>query len=341
MDNLVHLHDPFADNIPEQVEHWLARLPGAIQIRLNGADAGRTRALVTLLHGNEPSGLRAIHAWLRQGREQIEAQLATNLVLILANVEAARTPPLFHHRQLPGLRDLNRCFRAPWTDAPGRLAQSVLATLVECGPEAVVDLHNTSGRSPAFAVAAIDDARHRTLAGMFCNHLIVTELRMGALMDSAETLFPTLTVECGGAHDPAAHQCAAEVLRRFGSRPSLFSPQPATGTLHVFHNPVRVELAPGASVSFSTEQPADVILDANVQARNFGVTMPEERLARLRDGQAGLLSVRDHRGRPVFSELFQISGYYLTPRVPLRLFMATDRADIARSDCLFYIARAQ
>lgn len=340
MDNLVHLYDPFSDDIPEHVEQWLQRLPGAVQTPFEGADPTRTRALVTLLHGNEPSGLRAIHAWLRAGREHIEAQLATNLVLIIANVEAARTAPLFHYRQLPGQRDLNRCFRAPWPDAPGRLAQSLLATLVSYGPEAVIDLHNTSGRSPAFAVAAIDDARHRTLAGMFCQHLIINELRMGALMDSAETLFPTLTIECGGAHDPAAHQCAADVLHRFGSHPGLFAARPATSTLQVFHNPIRVELAPGASISFKTKQPADVVLDANIQAYNFCVAQPGERLARLRDGQAGLLSVRDHRGRPVFSELFQIVHTHLTPRLPLRLFMATDRADIAASDCLFYVAPA-
>src|SRR5690606_33627744 len=176
----LHRINPFATPWPAQPEDWLAALPGPSLIHLHGADPTRVRVLVTLLHGNEPSGLIATHQWLREGREAVESTLATDLVLILASVEAARTPPRYSHRHLPGQRDLNRCFRAPWHDAPGRLAQAILAELVALGPEAVIDLHNTSGRSPAFAVAALDDQRHRTLAGMFCDHMIVTDLRLGA-----------------------------------------------------------------------------------------------------------------------------------------------------------------
>src|SRR5690606_1394365 len=240
----------------------------------------------------------------------------------------------------PGQRDLNRCFRAPWHDAPGRLAQAILAELVALGPEAVVDLHNTSGRSPAFAVAVLDDQRHRTLARMFCDHMIVTDLRLGALMECAETLFPTLTMECGGADDANAHALAGDVLRRFGGRKELFAAQPATDTLRVFRNPVRVELTPGASLSFDAGSGADVTLSHDIQARNFHVSQPGDVLAWLRDTREIRLSARDHRRRRVLHDLCTIRHDALTPRVPLRLFMATGRADIAASDCLFYVSPA-
>jgi len=42
----------------------------------------------------------------------------------------------------------------------------------------------------------------------------------------------------------------------------------------------------------------------------------------------------------VLHDLCTIRHDALTPRVPLRLFMATGRADIAASDCLFYVSPA-
>ncbi|MBZ2188311.1 succinylglutamate desuccinylase/aspartoacylase family protein [Alcanivorax sp. JB21] len=325
--------------LPATAEAWLAGLPGPVMLRYPGVDRTRVRALVTLLHGNEPSGLRAIHGWLSGAAAAPPP--ATDLVLIIANVAAARLPPRYNHRQLPNERDLNRCFRAPWQDGPGQLAQAILSALVALGPEAVLDLHNTSGASPPFAVAAIDDARHRAFAARFCDHLIVTDLRLGALMEAAEHLFPTLTIECGGSGDPRADAMAATVISRFADSPALFAAQPATDTLTVFRNPVRVELAPGASLSFDPSEVADVMLRTDIQQHNFGLALPGVALASLgRDG-LGHLVARDHRGRPVLTELFEARAGTLTPRQPLHLFMATARADIAASDCLFYVAPAQ
>ncbi|MCH8544503.1 MAG: succinylglutamate desuccinylase/aspartoacylase family protein [Alcanivorax sp.] len=333
---------PHGQPLPATAEAWLAALPGPVMVRYPGVDRTRVRALVTLLHGNEPSGLRAIHHWLSD-RTANAARLpppATDLVLIIANVAAARLAPRYNHRQLPEERDLNRCFRAPWQDGPGQLAQAIISELVALGPEAVLDLHNTSGNSPAFAVAAIDDARHRAFAARFCDHLIVTDLRLGALMEAAEHLFPTLTIECGGSGDPRADAMAATVVERFAANPALFAAQPATDTLTVFRNPVRLELAPGASLSFDPSEAADITLSADIQQYNFGLARPGVALARLGPGGLSHLVARDHRGRPVLGELFDARAGVLTPRQPLHLFMATARADIAASDCLFYVSPA-
>ena len=329
---------PHLQPLPPTAEAWLASLPGPVVMRYPGVDRSRVRALVTLLHGNEPSGLRAIHQWLSTATDAQPP--ATDLVLIIANVAAARSPPRYNHRQLPDERDLNRCFRAPWQDAPGQLAQAILGELVALGPEAVLDLHNTSGSSPAFAVAAIDDARHRAFAGRFCDHLIVTDLRLGALMEAAEHLFPTLTIECGGSGDPQADAMAATVLARFAASPALFDAQPATDTLTVFRNPVRLEIAPGASLSFDPADGADITLSADIQQHNFRLALPGAALATLGPAGLGHLVARDHRGRPVLGELFADQAGVLTPRQPLHLFMATGRADIAASDCLFYVCPA-
>ena len=49
-----------------------------------GRDSSRTRVLVTLSHGNEPSGVEAVHGWL-----QAEQVPAVNVVVILGAVQAA------------------------------------------------------------------------------------------------------------------------------------------------------------------------------------------------------------------------------------------------------------
>ena len=76
---------------------FLRLLAGPTWICLNGQDPSRTRAVTTLLHGNEPSGTRALHRFLLS-----EQQPATNVMALVASVEAALAPPGFAHRMLPG-----------------------------------------------------------------------------------------------------------------------------------------------------------------------------------------------------------------------------------------------
>ena len=330
---LIRLTATDLPDIPDPLG-WARALPGPCLIDLPGEDNSRCRAMVTLLHGNEPSGLMAINAWLREQRHPPRTRLA----LIVANLDAALNEPAFTHRQSPGERDLNRCFRPPWDDRPGRLAQSIIATLVDLAPEAVIDMHNTSGRSPAFAVSILDDPRHRALAGLFSDHLVVTDLRLGALMDVAEHLFPTLTLECGGAHQPASHQVALHALARLAGEDNLFGQQPASGVPRVYHNPVRVELTDSARTRYGSEG-AGLALREDIEDLNMTRVEPGETLAQLSHGLASLVA-RDHRGRSVLNELLTADKNCLTPKRPVYLFMATPNVAIARSDCLFYLAPA-
>ena len=106
---LHHWHNPASAEVANSHHTFLAQLPGPTVIHVDGEDRARTRVIVTLLHANEPSGLKAIHQLLRQGIKPV-----VNLKLFIVSVGAAKTPPLFTHRMLPGKRDLNRCFRAPY-----------------------------------------------------------------------------------------------------------------------------------------------------------------------------------------------------------------------------------
>ena len=54
-------------DVPEGDRAFLHQLAGPSLLRLGGRDPSRVRVVTTLLHGNEPSGLRAVIRFLRSG----------------------------------------------------------------------------------------------------------------------------------------------------------------------------------------------------------------------------------------------------------------------------------
>ena len=138
---------PKKEDIPISLKDFLKKLAVPTAIHLCGEHSSSSRVLVTLSHGNEPSGIEAVHQWLLTGTKP-----KVNTVIILGSIEAALAEPIFYHRQLPGKRDLNRCFSPPYRDEQGQLALSILDHVRNSHPEALVDMHNTSGTSGPFAV---------------------------------------------------------------------------------------------------------------------------------------------------------------------------------------------
>ncbi|MEO0444340.1 MAG: succinylglutamate desuccinylase, partial [Pseudomonadota bacterium] len=149
------IHNPEATVVGDNVEQFLRWLAGPSCIVLGGQDNSRCRAVVTLLHGNEPSGSMALFKWLKE-----KHQAHTKTIFIIVSVETALTPPLFHYRTLPDQLDINRCFRPPFDSKQGQLAKAILEVLDHYSPEALIDIHNTSGSGPAFGVATHQDKVH-------------------------------------------------------------------------------------------------------------------------------------------------------------------------------------
>ena len=320
---------PHRDDIAPRVNEFLQALPGPVAIYLPGEDSSRTRVLVTLSHGNEPSGLEAVHEWLLSGQTP-----HTNIVVILGAVEAALAEPLFFFRQLPGTRDLNRCFNPPYKDRQGQLAQSILRTIRELQPEAVVDMHNTSGSSAAFAVTIGDSAEQRALVGQFVDRLIVTDLRLGSLMEQ-DCGCPVVTIEAGGSLDEASEVVAREGLRKFFTAPRLFD---EPGGVAIYRHPLRLELAQHSRIDYADRplHDRDITVRADIEHYNFVAVEPDEMLGWVdEDGLSHLMIGSDYQPHEV-EEFFRVEDGKLFPAMHMRLFMATTRPDIAASDCLFY-----
>ena len=333
MNSLHTLEAPTSEEVGQTVEEFLQRLGGPTWLRIPGHDRSRRRAITTLLHGNEPSGIRALHRWIQSGQKPL-----VDLVCFVGAVDAALTPPRFGHRFLPGHKDLNRCFRNPFMGVDGQIAKALLQRLREAKPEALIDLHNASGRSPAYGVTTQLGLAQEVLTSLFSDHLILTDLRLGTLMEATEHDFPTITVECGGASDPESDGVAMKGLTHYAMAESVLVPRPTFQKISVLKHPIRVELREDAKIVYDTAPipKVDITLRPDIDRYNFGVLKPGEVLGWVGSRRLEALIARDARGRDRTQEIFTAQDGCLQVSQPARLLMMTTNPDIAQSDCLFY-----
>lgn len=327
--------------IPCHLIDFLKLLDQPTAITVTGRQPERHRIICTLLHGNEPSGAKAIHRWLSEWQLARIRPPKTNITFLLPNIEASLLEPVFNHRQFPNRRDLNRCFSGPTDDAEGQLAANLLSYIHSAAPEAIIDLHNTSGSGPAFAVGTVLDHKHKALASYFTERLVYTNLKLGALMELGEHFTPTITIECGGAQDEAAHIIAYEGIQRFMCANDIFSGLNDHLPIQVYKHPMRLKLREHCTIAFGTlsENPADLTLRNQAESLNYGPTAKGTTLGWL--GKKGLsaLLVEAEEGTQTLDNFFEMtSDGKLITRINLQLFMVTPREDIAQSDCICYFS---
>lgn len=325
------LHNPTPESLAEDSEQFLHQLGGPTLITVDGRDNSRCRVIATLLHGNEPSGTKALLAWLRSGEKP-----AVRTLCLIASVQAALHETPFYHRMIPGQRDMNRCFRPPFEDHQGHIAEQFMGILEQCRPEAVLDIHNTSGMSPSFGVATFESEKHEALVKLFTDRLIITELRLGALMELSREQYPVVTIECGGSHQPESEETAMRGLQEFLFCDQVF--HRGTGEIDLYRHAVRIELIEGTHIAYA-DQPvpgADLTIPFDVEKFNFGVIPALTRLGWLGPRGLDVLRVNSAKGDDLLPHYLMArhEGLYSAQR--LKLFMVTTNPAIALSDCLFY-----
>jgi hypothetical protein len=324
-----------APELPADASAWLDGLPGPIAIRVRGRDSSRLRLVSGMLHGNEPSGLRAIFHALRSGE-----RFVTDTLFFVGAVEAARTQPRHTHRLLMGRRDLNRCFCPPFLGAEGQVAEALLG-LVRASPlEAVVDLHNNSGHNPVYGVGSGIDAGRLGVASLFANRYVASSLRLGALHEAFPESIPAVTIECGRAGEPHADAAAIAGLMRFLGASALPRVDPASGGMHLLRDPVRVRVRPGVSLAYGErglDVSADLTLDIDADRHNFQRQRAGTRIAWLRERAPWPFEAIDADGSDVASELFERRADAIVARRSIVPIMMTTSATIAQQDCLFYV----
>ena len=330
---LNYIENPNPDHFGSSIESFLKWLGKTTAILLTGKDSSKTRAVCTLLHGNEPSGTKAIYNYLKSKKIPI-----VDTLFIIASVEAATAVPFFSTRMIPGKRDLNRCFRPPYDDQQGQTAKAIWDLIVHIKPECLIDIHNTSGSGPAFGVAIVEDMNHIALTSLFTNDLIVTDLRLGALMELSENDVITVTIECGGAQDPASEIIAQEGLHRYLSSEYVMAETGSEYPVNIYHNPIRLETRNQGEVAYD-EHPNDtavITLPEQADKFNYGMLTKDECIGHLNKAGLSQLTAKDHLGNERLNEFFEERKGKLYARHPLKIFMMTTIPFIAKTDCLFY-----
>lgn len=334
--DLLKLSDPDQTLVGSSPVDFLRRVGRTAVLYQRGLHRGPRRAVCTLLHGNEPSGLRAVWDWLKS-----EELPYADTIFVIGNVLAALEPPGFSYRHFAHERDMNRCFFRPFHDELGRTCEQILHELHSFRPKCLVDIHNTSGAGPAFAVITEHTAQHEALVTDFCEKMIVADISLGSLMEAGEDICPTVTIECGGALDNYADGVATQGLKAYLRAPDPVVLNATDIPLETLHNPLRVELNSPYEISYGEGPGASaVVIRYDVESLNFGITGVNERLGWL--GADGLLalSARTTTGQEVISDMFMVgpNNELLTLR-SLKLFMATSDPAAAAGDCLFYVVR--
>ena len=324
-------HNPEPGEIGDSWLDFLHQLEGPTWINVEGKDKSRFRAIVTLLHGNEPSGFKAVHRMLASGIKP-----ATNLGIFLASVNAASLQPPFSHRFLPDEMDQNRCFNPPFDTDQRKLAAALMDKLKACNPEAVIDAHNTSAHSEVFAVATSDAPKVLQLTQLFTRKLVVLDLSLGTLIEQTG-IGPVITVEFGGVMDPRADKTALETLHNFVTAGSLFEAEP--GPMVILRHPHRLEIDAGYDLHYSStlEDGADITIFNTIDQLNFTRIDAGTQIGW--SGPKGLAGLRINSadGNDLLEDYFSVDdGLIITTR-PVTLFMATTDAYIAKKDCLLYL----
>lgn len=329
-------HAPRPDEVGDDHVEFLHLLGKPTWITVPGEDETRRRAIVTLLHGNEPSGLKAIHDILKRGIVP-----ATDLGIFVANVSAASLEPVFSHRFLPDEEDLNRCFNPPRDTDQRRLAEALLNKLDDFAPEAIVDTHNTSAHSEPFAVATSDSPRTLQLAQHFTRRLVLMDLRLGTLIEQRCRTGPIVTIEFGGIMDPRADIMASETLEDFVTRRHLFDMEVLP--MMILRHPHRLEVDDATNLHYSSsvQDDADITIFNTIDQLNF--SRVEAGTAIGWPGKEGISHLRllSADGDDILQDYFAESRGHIVTTQPVTLFMATTDPYIAKKDCLLYVTPAQ
>jgi len=340
-----YLHNPTWQELHADYEQFLLSMTGPTVIDITGFDTKKCRVITTLLQGNEPSGLIAIHRWLITRDNNVQPQ--TNLRFIICSVEAATKSPLFSRRFIDGSKDINRCFGIAGQkhgfqdDQQGcyERAQLIEQAIREVKPEMVIDLHNASSPSPTFSISAVITTETLSLASFFCQTLILSDLNLGSLMEQ-DFSCPFITIECGCSFDEQAHEVAFAGITHIATCESI-------GYIHqeksveVIYRPLRLQVKKNINLSYAEhdEGYSGITLKSNIEYFNFGGAQQDEMIGWIDGNGIENLELLDKKDNNVIDEYFYTRENQLVCRQNLRIFKATTNKQAALNDCLFYVVK--
>lgn len=305
-------------------------LPGPALIHLPGRRPEPLLACV-LLHGNEPVGLQAVQALLR---EHSERELPRTLSVFIGNVAAAR----YGVRFLEGQPDYNRIWPEGSASGDGpehRMMQQVVEEMRARRVFASVDIHNNTGLNPHYACVNRLDSRFFHLAALF-GRTVVYFLRPHGVQSMAfAKLCPAVTLECGQPGQALGIEHAAEYLDaclRLAEIPA--HPVPAHD-IDLFHTMAVIKVPEATTFGFGSAD-TDIRFTRDLDRLNFRELPVGTALGWVRADGNVRLEAWDEQGRDVSARYFQLADGEIRTAVPVMPSMLTRDEHVIRQDCLCY-----
>jgi hypothetical protein len=332
---------PLLEGTDEDVLVELVGKPALIRIpAASTASVPRSRLISCLMHGNEPSGYRAVAELLRRGE-----RFPFDLWVLIGNVRAAIEDGWYANRHLDDQEDFNRVWDVdPPSTGMRQSAAAILSELRSPDLEAAVDLHNNTGRNPYYAILTEITPAGMRLASLCADTVLHWRLRAHTLMEALAPSCPAVSVECGLADLPEGTAFASGVIHRFLGADDLARgagavprPERLVETLH------RVIVRPDVAFSFGTavDGANDLVILPDLDRYNFGVLDADHTIGRVRRGAGMPLLATDMSGRDATGELFRITpDGRLVVTVDVMPVMMTTSVLQTQRDCLFYTSRA-
>lgn len=108
--------------------------------------------------------------------------------------------------------------------------------------------------------------------------------------------------------------------------------------LELLCDPIRLELNEGVSLTYAerASNRHDITLSLDIEHHNFGSVSANTQLGWTDSPEHELFRALDSSGRCAVSKLVRVEQGMLYAAQDLKLFMITNNAAIAQSDCLFY-----
>jgi hypothetical protein len=316
----------FLDVPPDQLSRCLPR-PSVIRLD------GRRRpalAVVLMLHGNEPVGLQAVQRLLRRYGDR---PLPRALTLVIGNVRAAA----LSQRHLDDQPDFNRVW--PGTEQAGSPEALMFARIIDTlradGLFAAIDLHNNTGRNPHYACVNVLDDAFLHLAALFGRTVVYFTRPRGVASMALAALAPSVTVECGHPGEEAGIRHAEEFIDGVLHLSAFPTRTPDPRSIEIFHTVAQVRVRPGLRAG--VDEPADVLLDPNLDYLNFQILPAGTRLVRQAHPGLQALTATSSEGRDVTGDYLEEFGRDLRLRRPMMPSMLTLDTRVIAQDCLGYL----
>ncbi len=201
----------------------------------------------------------------------------------------------------------------------------------------MVDLHNNTGHNPAYGVAFQVGHAEQSLVSLFAERIVHTPIELGTIVEATIPHFPSVTIECGRAGDPAADEVAWSGLRSFLDWGQIDFKRPIV-PLQLLESPVRVCVRPGTELAFgdAASAGASLTVSSSIDRHNFERMRPGSLIGWVSEGTGWPIEAIGVNGSECSRQFFELdSGILRTRREFIPIMMTTNRV-IAESDCLFY-----